>query len=361
VSAPVAVLLSYRLGGSDGVAVEAAKWEWALRELGLMTRRVAGEFEDRYRADDTCLPFLAIDADSTVRPEPEALEAALAGSDLVVVENLCSLPLNRAAADTTARVLEGFPGRVLFHHHDLASERPELGLGADPPPAPPGALHVTISEHARSTLGRQGIPAVVIRNAFDASPPHGDRISTRRRFGFGPRELVVLQPTRAIPRKGIARGLALAEQLNALTEGSTASYWLTGPAEDGYATELEAILGRATVKVIRGRASRVADAYAAADLVVMPSSWEGFGNPVAEAMLAERPVACARYPVLEELLALGLEVLPVDDAPAVARFLQEPDLEVLRRNRETAARELSLARLPARIAAGFAHVGWEQW
>jgi glycosyltransferase involved in cell wall biosynthesis len=115
------------------------------------------------------------------------------------------------------------------------------------------------------------------------------------------------------------------------------------------------------VKVTRGRTARVADAYAAADLVVMPSRWEGFGNPVVEAVLAERPVACARYPVLEELLALGLEVLPVDDAPAVAQFLQEPDVEVLRRNREIAARELSLTLLPARIEAAFAHVGWDDW
>lgn len=360
-SAPVAVFLSYRLGGADGVAVEATKWEWALRELGLVTRRVAGAFEDRGRRDDVLLPFLAIDALPTIRQEPAALAGALAGADLVVVENLCSLPLNEAAARTAAEVLERFPGRVLLHHHDLASERPDLGLGAGPPPAPPGALHVTISEHARSTLARLGIPAAVIRNAFETTLPPGDRDGTRKRFRFQPRELVVLQPTRAIPRKGVAAGLALAEELSAVGPGSTVTYWLTGPAEDGYGPALEEILGAATVKVARGRTDRVADAYAAADLVVMPSSWEGFGNPVVEAILAERPVACARYPVLDELLALGLEVLPVEDARAVAEFLQDPDPEVLRRNREIAARELGLARLPRRITEAFAHVGWEQW
>ena len=41
VTSPVAVQLSYRLGGSDGVAVEARKWEWALQELGFRVRRVA--------------------------------------------------------------------------------------------------------------------------------------------------------------------------------------------------------------------------------------------------------------------------------------------------------------------------------
>jgi mannosylglucosylglycerate synthase len=361
VSAPVAVLLSYRLGGSDGVSVEAAKWEWALRELGFATRRVAGAFDDSGQADDLCLPFLAIDADKTLRPEPESLMGALAGADLVVVENLCSLPLNPAAAHTAERVLGRFPGRVVLHHHDLASERPDLGLGSDPPPALPGALHVTISDQARSTLGHQGIAAVTIRNAFDPRPASGDRTATRRQLGFGPGDLVVLQPTRAIPRKGIEVGLALAAEVDVMEPDWTVRYWLTGPAEDGYGPTLDDLLGATTVKVTRGRTDRVADAYAAADLVVVPSTWEGFGNPVVEAMLAGRPVACTRYPVLEELLELGLTVLPVDDARTVLAFLRAPDTEAIRRNREIAARELSLERLPARLADAFAHVGWDRW
>ena len=103
-----------------------------------------------------------------------------------------------------------------------------------------------------------------------------------------------------------------------------------------------------------GRAPRAVDAYAAADVVVMPSSWEGFGNPVAEAMLAGRPVACAGYPVLEELLGLGLQVLPLDDPVRVARFLRDPEPALLERNRAIVARELSLRDLPARLATLFA-------
>ena len=40
------VQLSFRLGGADGVAVEARKWAWALGELGFEVRRVAGEIDD---------------------------------------------------------------------------------------------------------------------------------------------------------------------------------------------------------------------------------------------------------------------------------------------------------------------------
>ena len=56
---PTAAIVSFRLGGTDGVAIEAAKWEWALRERGFDTFSVAGaELPD-------LLPGLAMGA-----PEP---------------------------------------------------------------------------------------------------------------------------------------------------------------------------------------------------------------------------------------------------------------------------------------------------
>src|SRR5215475_941520 len=95
---PVAVQLSYRLGGADGVAVESRKWEWALGELGFGVRRVAGELDDAPRSDDITLPFLAIDPPGDAIPAPAELAATLAGADVVIVENLCSLPINPDAS-----------------------------------------------------------------------------------------------------------------------------------------------------------------------------------------------------------------------------------------------------------------------
>ena len=60
--APEAVVVSFRLGGADGVAVEARKWAWALGELGFGVRRVAGAIEDGGQPDDIALPGLALDA-----------------------------------------------------------------------------------------------------------------------------------------------------------------------------------------------------------------------------------------------------------------------------------------------------------
>ncbi len=114
------------------------------------------------------------------------------------------------------------------------------------------------------------------------------------------------------------------------------------------------------LRVVHGRSARPADAYAAADVVVFPSTWEGFGNPVIESVVARRPLAVHRYPVLDEILA-GLRVFSVEDPAEVAGWLQTPDLDVLDANREVARRDFSLADLPGRLDAAFASNGWTSW
>ena len=98
----MACMLSFRLGGGDGVAIEAAKWAAALVQLGWDVRTVAGS-----GAVDTILPGLAIDAREP--PARAEVERAVAGADLVIVENLCSLPLNPARRTSWRRCAPGVP------------------------------------------------------------------------------------------------------------------------------------------------------------------------------------------------------------------------------------------------------------
>jgi glycosyltransferase involved in cell wall biosynthesis len=130
----------------------------------------------------------------------------------------------------------------------------------------------------------------------------------------------VLQPTRAIPRKNVPAGIAVAEQL-----GGT--YWLTGPAEDGYADTLDGLLRAARCPVLRRVPPRLsmADAYAAADVVVFPSTWEGFGNPVLEAAVYRRPLVVGDYPVLAELRRFGFVWFSIRDIGPLRQFLARPD------------------------------------
>ena len=342
------------------MSVEAAKWEWALRELGFVTRRVAGELADGLRPDDAWLPFLAIDPVEGARTEPDALAAAIVGCDLVVVENLCSLPLNETAARTTAEVLDRHDGRVLFHHHDLPWERSHLAHLDAFPPRRPNSLHVTINEAAARALAERGIDSVTIRNAFDLDPAPGDRATTRASFGFSDRDTVVVQPTRAIPRKEVARGLRFAEDVAGML-GTPVVFWLTGPAEDGFGPELERVTAAAKIPVARGRTPRTTDMYAASDAVVFPSSWEGFGNPVVESVVAGRPIAVDRYPALDELLGLGFRFFSVDEPAPLVSYLRAPDLDRLEANRSVVRRYFDLRDLPGRIGDAFATVGWQHW
>jgi glycosyltransferase involved in cell wall biosynthesis len=357
---PSAALLSYRLGGTDGVSVEAAKWEWALRLLGFSTRRIAGEICGPPRRDDGVLPGFAIHAPDGAA-DAHKLEVALDGTDVVVVENLCSLPLNAHASFAASDALTRYPGRVVFHHHDLPWQRAHLAGMRGLPPDLPGALHVVQNDRSGAELAARDITACTIRNTFDFDAPLGDRARTRTELGFADGDVVVLQPSRAIARKDVPGGLGFAEQLAALRPDRHVVYWLTGPAEEGYGPELARVTAATALPVVFGRAAPAADAYAAADVVVFPSTWEGFGNPVIESVIARRPLAARRYPVLDEILASGVHIFDVEQPAEVAAFLDTPDGAMLEENVELARREFSLRDLPGRLDAAFARHGWTTW
>jgi glycosyltransferase involved in cell wall biosynthesis len=340
---PLAALVSFRLGGADGVSVEAGKWTWALQHLGFDVQTVAGE-----GAADIVVPRLAIGADEP--PSCDEVARAVAGADVVVVENLCSLPLNPAAAEVVAEVLAG--RRAVLHHHDLPWQRDRFAHFG-PPPDDPAWLHVTINDLSRRQLAEHGIEAATVRNAFDPDPPRGDRHGTRTAARLGRDDLLAVQPTRAIARKGVQAALHAAERLDA-------AYWLVGPAEEGYGDELHLLLERARVRVLRGLPEDriIADCYAAADVVLFPSSWEGFGNPVVESALHGKPLVLRRYPVAVELEEFGFEWFDIDDVEAARRWLAAPDPRLVERNRTVARRHFNLHDLPARLGGLFEQAGW---
>lgn len=353
---PVAVQLSFRLGGADGVAVEARKWEWALHELGFSVRRVAGELDDGVRPDDAWLPFLAIDPPPGAVTDEGSLAAAIAGAELVVVENLCSLPLNPEASQLAAQVLHDHDGAVVFHHHDLPWQRAGLAVPADIPPRRPRSLHVTINHQSRDELRHRGFDAITVRNAFDLDPTRGDRERTRKELGFSAEELVLVQPTRAIPRKNVPGAIAFAAELASLAEDVPVRLWVTGPAEDGYDDVFARLVRESAVPVHVGRAASAADAYAAADLVVFPSTWEGFGNPVIESIAHRRPIAVGDYPVLDELRAFGVQMLSVDDPAGALERLRTPDPGLLESNVAAVRPHCSLSDLPGRLDTALAGI-----
>jgi mannosylglucosylglycerate synthase len=345
-------IVSFRLGGSDGVSVEAAKWAHAFEQLGLAVVTVAGSGHAHH-----LLPGLSMGAPSP--PTASELSAVLAGTDLVVVENLCSLPLNTGAALVVADVLRDRP--AVLHHHDLPWQRPQF-IGHPPPPDDPHWVHVTVNDLSRRQLQEHGITATVMRNAFDtdadADTGHSRRQATRHALGLSPKDRLVLQPTRAIPRKNVGGGMMLAEALGAV-------YWLLGRAEDGYGPDLDRLVADARGRGLEvllgygpgGEGSVVADAYRACDVVTLPSTWEGFGNPALESAVFRRPLAIGPYPVAAELAAFGFRWFALDEPQGLARWLEHPDDGLLEHNAAIARRSFSVRDLPARLAEVLAQAG----
>jgi glycosyltransferase involved in cell wall biosynthesis len=340
---PRCAIVSFRLGLSDGVSVVAASWAEALSGLGFDVVTVAGD-----GPTDRCVPGLALDA--TTAPPDADVAAALADADLVVVENLCTIPMNLPAARAVIRTLRARP--AVLHHHDPPWQRPQFSAVTELPPTDPAWRHVTINELTRREFAARNIPATVIYNGFDPDPPRGDRDKTREMLEVGALERLVVHPVRAIPRKNVPAALRIAERLDA-------TYWLVGPAEDGYDDELQGLLASADCRVIHRRApGGMADAYAASDAVLFPSTWEGFGNPPIEAALHLRPAVVGHYPVADELRAFGFEWFEPDEPATLDRFLRAPDEGLLDRNRTVAVEHFSFDRMAAELRALLDDAGW---
>ncbi len=353
--APRAAFVSFRFGMTDGVSVVARTWMAAFEQFGFATCTVAsGSGVDRV------VPGLAIDAvegdhDSLV----EQLEAALADVDLVVVENLLTIPLNLPASRALAQVLRERP--ALLHHHDPPWHRERFAHITELPATDPAWRHVAINRLLRDQLGERGIHAAVIYNGFASaermSPARRRELRTevRRSVGLRSDALVVAHPVRAIERKDVPAAVRLAEELGA-------TYWLLGPAEEGYGDELARVLGAARCPVVHEPWTDVEGIYAAADHIAFPSTWEGFGNPPIEAALHRRTVTVGDYPVARELRALGFDWFTPTEVERTAAALAAPDapevVALLDRNERVASEHFSLGRMRTSLHAVLDEAGW---
>ncbi len=332
-------IVSFRLGMADGVSIVAGSWRRMLERLGWRTYTVAGA-----GPVDRLLPGLDIDAPRP--PTGAELDAALADADLVLVENLLSIPLNLAAARVLARTLAGRP--AVLHHHDPPWQRERFAHITELPPDDPAWRHVTINRLTEAEFAQRGIEATTIYNGVRVDVPPGDRDRTRERFGVEPDRRLFVHPVRAIERKGVPTALALAERFDAV-------YWLTGPAEEGYQPVLDRLMAGARCPVIHRSLEdgglTAADLYAASDLVLFPSTWEGFGVPPIEAAVHRRPVVVGRYPVANELMELGFDWLDPDLPEEIESVLKVEPTEMLDRNHKVVSDHLSLEAMTRSLAA----------
>jgi mannosylglucosylglycerate synthase len=406
-----------RLVGVDGVTFETAKWEHAFKRLGHELRLCAGEV-DALRWDARLVPAMhfthppaarvtaaAFDPESdpeAVRREIDRLAEQLlpvlldwvrsTHVELLLVENAWAIPMQVPLGVALRRLIEvtGLP--AIGHHHDYWWERERFAtcvvpdvLDAAFPPDLARIGHVSINSLAATELRRRrGIDSVVVPNVFDFDRPRPrPRPAVRRRLrgelGMGERGILVVQPTRVVPRKGIELAIELVGRL----KDPDAVLLITSPAGDeglDYLVSLELLAEHHAVN-LRYAADRFApdregkpmgpahslnDAYHAADLITYPSLYEGFGNALVEAMFYGKPVLVNRYPVYDaDIRSLGVRFVEIEGEITDETVREVRDLlanprrraAMARHNFNIAKKHLSYALLRRRVRRLLAEIG----
>jgi glycosyltransferase involved in cell wall biosynthesis len=276
-----------------------------------------------------------------------ALQAALAGVDVLIAHNVCSLNKNLMLTAAIQRL--GRPRKILWHH-DLAWTTPRYRaelrrLSVDLLRTDWGARHVVVSElRQRELAGLMHIPIESI-----AVVPNG--IDRAAFFKFNPITLALLQqidlthaaptlllPVRLTPRKNIELALrtlaALRREMPAAILIVTGPLGAHNPANAAYFEKLKnlrAELNLSGAAIFLAELHEhylpddvIADFYRLADALFLPSREEGFGIPIIEAAFSKMPVFCTDIAPLRALGHSEATYFSPDDDPAyVARIIAD--------------------------------------
>ncbi|MCK5783410.1 MAG: glycosyltransferase family 4 protein, partial [Desulfobacterales bacterium] len=258
--------------------------------------------------------------------------------ELLVIENALAIPMNIPLGLAITEVLTEIQIPTIAHHHDFFWERQRFLINAVSdymrmafPPHLPGMEHVVISSAAGNQLSlRTGISSHLIPNVMDfETPPNGVddyNQDVRAALGIAKDELLVLQPTRVVQRKGIEHAIELVNRL-----GRKAKLVIShASGDEGYQyenriREYSKLMNVNTVFVSdiindhRGITSdgrkiyTLNDIYPHADLVTYPSNYEGFGNAFLEAVYFKKPIVVNTYSIYTvDIKPKGFSVIEFD-------------------------------------------------
>jgi len=243
-------IISTRIAGTDGVSLEIEKWADVLEKEDFTCFYFAGELD---RPAD--VSYLVAEAhfthpdiqdvyvscfDVEIRKRSttdklhtlknllkDHLDAFVKQFDisLLLIENALTIPLNLPlGVALTEFIMEtGVP--TIAHHHDFYWERDRFTNNAIAdylslafPPNLPSIRHVVINSHADTQLSlRTGISPLICPNVMDFAnppdPPDAYTADVRQALGVADDELLILQPTRVVQRKGIEHAIELVHRM----------------------------------------------------------------------------------------------------------------------------------------------------
>jgi glycosyltransferase involved in cell wall biosynthesis len=396
--------VSTRFAGVDGVSLEANKWAEVLEANGHSCFWFAGELDhpahSSYLVQEAHFHYPCNQAinrevfgrtrrSAATTEQIHALRASLKQYlqrflsifkiDLLIAENALTIPMNIPLGLALAEIISETQIPTIAHHHDFYWERTRFAVNAVGeylqmgfPPRLPNIEHVVINSSARETLAhRTGLSATVIPNVLNYDSPSRVNQTRGKAFrdymGLSPEDILVLQPTRIIRRKGIERAIDLVQQLNddrvklvisheAGDEGFAYADWIEAYARQN-GIDLRLVRTRIGDPLCAGSAAddfNLWDVYAQADLVTYPSWCEGFGNAFLEAVYWKKPILINRYATfVKDIEPLGFDLMVMEGfvtsktVAQVQTILSRPDLrdQIVEHNYNLARKHFSYTRL----------------
>jgi len=383
--------ISTRIQGTDGVSLEISKWEAVLKRLDFECYFIAGESDrpgertfliDQARFDHPVVKEIddeafgrekrspdltakVIDLAQTIRSQLRKAVKRFS-LDMIIVENAFTIPMNIPLGMALLHFFQEKDICCIAHHHDFFWERERYLINcvddyllAAFPPQLVQIQHIVINSQAATEFSRRtGLSCRIIPNVmdFEAPPKPADDYakSFRQEIGLSDNDLLILQPTRVVARKGIEHAIEIVRRLN-----NDAKLVITHTGDDEgttYATYIRQFAELMNVELlfVENRIAykrdvttdgkkifTIADAYSQADLVTYPSRYEGFGNAFLEAVYFKLPIVCNRYAIYRtDIEPYGFKPLLFDGyvtdetMSEIQRVLNEKDYrdEIVERN-----------------------------
>jgi glycosyltransferase involved in cell wall biosynthesis len=356
--------ISTRFAGTDGVTLEANKWAEVLERVGHECFWFAGEldkdpvksfhvseghFQDEQNKRINDRVFGTKSRKASVTERIHALKSLLKVNlyefieqfkiDLIIPQNALTIPLHVPLGIALTELIAETQIPTIAHHHDFYWERVRFTVNAVSdylhmafPPNLPNIEHVVINSGAQEELAhRTGISSTVIPNVLDfENPPIVDLEKSRKcleSFGLNPEDIIILQPTRIVQRKGIEHAINLVKELGdprcklvisheAGDEGFEYAEWLKD-----YAKSLGVEIFLMATQVgdpwkksgLNEKLYSLWDVYPYADFITYPSLYEGFGNAFLEAIYFKKPLMINRYSIfVRDIEPKGFDLVVMD-------------------------------------------------
>ena len=375
--------ISTRFSGTDGVSLEAAKWAHVLEEDGHDIFWYAGRI-NRPEEISMCVPEAHFEhpeitwinkkiwghtkrsryVTSRIRTLSlyikETLHQFVKEFDisLLIIENAVTIPMNLPLGVALAEFLLEVDIPAVAHHHDFYWERSRFMVNAVNdylemafPPKDPELFHTVINKNAADNLAwRKGCSSTLVPNVIDfAEDDPNDKVDVARmksELGFEEDDIIFLQPTRVVPRKGIEHAIRLIGMLgndkiklcishDSGDEGFDYEHMLreTANRENVDMRFVNTKVSEETKVSPTGELTySLWDVYALADLVTYPSLYEGFGNAFLEAVYHRKPLLVNRYDIfMRDIEPKGFETITIDGymtnyaVEQVQKLLDDPE------------------------------------